>query len=103
MKNFKVILSAVMICIIAFNVLVQGYVSIFLSAICPLRVQKLSEKQDKRTFVICSKMAYFRAFLHIAANHEKCAEIFDSRTGHHKTSQRNLRGFCFMFFGKTDI
>ena len=50
---------------------------------CPLRVQKLSEKHDKRTFAYCSEMPYFRAFLHISISHEKCAEIFNSRTGHH--------------------
>lgn len=32
-------------------------------------------------------------------------ELLSSVSGHfhHKTSQRDLRGFCFMFFGKTDI
>ena len=53
-----------------------------LSAICPLRVQKLSRKQRKRIFVYCSKMPYFRAFLHIPTSRKKCAEIFNSRTGH---------------------
>lgn len=51
--------------------------NVFLSAICPLRVQKLSQKQRKRIFVYYSKMPYFRAFLHISTSHEKCAEIFD--------------------------
>ena len=50
-----------------------------LSAICPLRVQKLSKKQRKRIFVCCSKMPYFRAFLHISTSYEKCTEIFTSR------------------------
>ena len=49
---------------------------------CPLRAQKLSKKQRKRIFVYCSKMPYFRDFLHISTSHEKCAEIFNSRTGH---------------------
>ena len=53
-----------------------------LSAICPLRVQKLSQKQRKRIFVYCSKMPYFGAFLHISTSREKCAKIFNSRTGH---------------------
>jgi hypothetical protein len=60
-----------------------------LSAICPLRVQKLSKKQRKRIFVYCFKMPYFRDFLHISTSHEKCAEIFNSRTGH--TDIRLLR------------
>ena len=51
-----------------------------LSAICPLRVQKLSKKQRKRIFVYCSKMPYFRDFLHIPISHEKSAEIFIYRT-----------------------
>lgn len=54
-----------------------------LSAICPLRVQKLSIKQRKRIFVVCSKVPYFRGFLHTSTNCNKCAEIFNSRTGHH--------------------
>ena len=56
--------------------------NVFLSAICPLRVQKLSKKQCKRIFVDCSKMPYFRDFLHIPKSCKKCAEIFNSRTGH---------------------
>ena len=55
----------------------KGMSNVFLSAICPLRVQKLSEKQHKRTFVDCFEMPYFRAFLHISTSHEKCAEIFN--------------------------
>lgn len=62
-------------------------------------MQKLSEKHDKRTFVYCSEMPYFRAFLHISISHEKCAEIFDSRTGHQLCiSQMPIMAFARFFF-----
>ena len=58
-------------------------------------MQKLSKKQRKRIFVYCSKMPYFRDFLHISTSRKKCAEIFDSRTGHHTTIL--LNGFTEPF------
>ncbi len=76
----------------------KGMSIVFLSAVCPLMMQKLSEKQDKRTFVNCSEMAYFRAFPHITTSHEKCAEIFNSRTGHQIKKLRNTAFTLFLSF-----
>lgn len=62
-------------------------------------MQKLSKKQRKRIFVCCSKMPYFRAFLHIPTSRKKCAEIFNSRTGHQLCiSQMPIMAFARFFF-----
>ncbi len=55
----------------------------FLSAICPLKLQKLSEKQQNQFFVICRKTPILRALRAIIKSCKKPSEIFNSRTGHH--------------------
>lgn len=67
-----------------------------MSAICPLKLQKLSEKQQNQIFVTCRKMPILRALRAIIKRCKKPSEIFNSRTGHQerKTTQtRCLRGF----------
>lgn len=54
-----------------------------LNVFCSLRVQKLSEKHDKRTFVYCSEMPYFPHFFKFTENQINHWGIFNSRTGHH--------------------
>ena len=57
----------------------------FLSAICPLKLQKLSQKEHKCIFVACRKMPILRALRAITKSCKKLSEIFNSRTGHHFT------------------
>ncbi len=61
-----------------------------LSAVCPLKRQKVSEKQRKCIFVNCSKMPYFRGFLHISKTCKKCAEIFNFFTRYYSDTLRDV-------------
>ena len=65
---------------------------------CPLTMLKPSIKQHKLTFVNCSETSCFRAFPHIPTSHEKCAEIFNSRTGHQIKKLRNTAFTLFLSF-----
>ncbi len=67
-----------------------------MSAICPLKVQKLSEKQHYRIFVTCRKMPILRALRAVTKSCKKPSEIFNSRTGHQQKSRR--QDVCVTFF-----
>lgn len=47
-----------------------------MSAICPLKLQKLSEKQQNQIIVTCHKMPILRALRAITKNCKKPSEIF---------------------------
>lgn len=74
-----------------------------MSAICPLKVQKYSEKQHYQIFATCRKMPILRALQAVVKSCKKPSEIFDSRTGHQTVIIRTLSrltecsGFCFIF------
>ena len=55
-----------------------------MSAICPLKVQKLAEKRNNQFFVSCRKTALLCDFCNISKLCKMRRGIFDSRTGHHQ-------------------
>ena len=54
-----------------------------MSAICPLKVQKLAKKRNNQFFVNCRKTALLCDFWNISKLCKMRGGIFDSRTGHH--------------------
>ena len=54
-----------------------------MSAICPLKVQKLAEKRNNQFLVSCRKTALLCDFWNISKLCKMRGGIFDSRTGHH--------------------
>ena len=55
-----------------------------MSAICPLKVQKLAEKRNNQFLVSCRKTALLCDFWNISKLCKMRGGIFDSRTGHHQ-------------------
>ena len=54
-----------------------------MSAICPLKVQKLAKKRNNQFLVSCRKTALLCDFWNISKLCKMRGGIFDSRTGHH--------------------
>lgn len=67
-----------------------------MSAICPLKVQKLAKKRNNQFFVNCRKTALLCDFWNISKLCKMRGGIFDSRTGHHKKNTHNV-SVLFLF------
>ena len=73
-----------------------------LSAICPLKLQKLAKKQNNLIVVSYCNLACLRRLMHFLITCKKAFAQFDSRTGHQPNSQQiaQLRGLLILFFTK---
>ena len=68
-----------------------------MSAICPLKVQKISEKQQNHILATCRKMPILRALWAITKSCKKPSEIFNSRTGHQNRALFKCSVFLYLF------